>query len=282
MRIGLIDCGGTTTDIAFVKGNQVIRNNIEGFNPLTTSWEDFFLKLNQGINTIPICDRLDVYVSGYIDDSNDDMIKKQLQVKFETNTDNINIYSDLMAVSHAYYSAKSILAGIIGTGSNLAFYDGHQLFQNNPSLGFILGDEGGGVDLGKRLVRSYFYRELDDELQKKMEQSFNLDRTKFLSEIYSNVAMARNTLAAFVPFIYSHREHPQLLSIVESGFESYIQKRLLRELQGRSVDLIGFCGSVAYLFRNILERRIAKHTDIAVRICKSPLDELIKKHLHHT
>ncbi|MCK7533359.1 MAG: hypothetical protein MZV63_21170 [Marinilabiliales bacterium] len=46
------------------------------------------------------------------------------------------------------------IACIIGTGSNSCYYDGREIASNVPPLGYILGDEGGGAVIGRKLVSS--------------------------------------------------------------------------------------------------------------------------------
>ena len=51
-----------------------------------------------------------------------------------------------------FVGAKLGIAVILGTGSNVGLYDGKQLVKTVGGLGYVLGDEGSGVHLGKDIV----------------------------------------------------------------------------------------------------------------------------------
>ena len=61
----------------------------------------------------------------------------------------VMVYSDLLAAARSLLKNEGII-GILGTGSNLAKYNGDSVIPFSTSLGYILGDEGSGNALGKR------------------------------------------------------------------------------------------------------------------------------------
>ena len=61
----------------------------------------------------------------------------------------VEVYSDLMAAARALCGHEAGIACILGTGANSCLYDGEQIVQNTPALGYILGDEGIGSVLGR-------------------------------------------------------------------------------------------------------------------------------------
>ena len=78
-----------------------------------------------------------------------------------------NVYPDTLAACHALFGRNAGVACILGTGSNACVYDGEKITQSIVSLGFMLGDEGSGCHIGKRIVHDYFYgKRLSDLLKK--------------------------------------------------------------------------------------------------------------------
>ena len=58
------------------------------------------------------------------------------------------------------------IVGILGTGSNSSLFDGNNIEKNVSPLGFILGDEGSGASMGKRLVADCLKNQLPESLNK--------------------------------------------------------------------------------------------------------------------
>ena len=72
-----------------------------------------------------------------------------------TNTP-IHVEGDLLGAARAMWGTGPGRILIVGTGMNAAHYDGEGLSVSIPSLGYILGDEGSGADIGKVLLRDAF------------------------------------------------------------------------------------------------------------------------------
>ena len=54
----------------------------------------------------------------------------------------IEIRSDMLGAARSLLGHSDGIAGIPGTGANTCLYDGAEIIDNVPALGFILGDEG--------------------------------------------------------------------------------------------------------------------------------------------
>ena len=64
----------------------------------------------------------------------------------------IEVYSDMVGAACGLLGEEKGVACILGTGANSCLWSGKEIEKNVPALGFILGDEGSGAVLGKRLV----------------------------------------------------------------------------------------------------------------------------------
>ncbi|MDR0799821.1 MAG: ATPase, partial [Dysgonamonadaceae bacterium] len=67
-------------------------------------------------------------------------------------SDTIEVHSDMLAAAHSLSRKEEGIVCILGTGSNSCHYDGEKIIDNVYSLGYVLGDEGSGAVLGKKLV----------------------------------------------------------------------------------------------------------------------------------
>ena len=72
----------------------------------------------------------------------------------------VAVESDLSGAARALCGHTKGIACILGTGSNSCEYDGEKIVSNVSPLGYILGDEGSGAVLGKRLVGDCLKKQL--------------------------------------------------------------------------------------------------------------------------
>ena len=75
---------------------------------------------------------------------------------------------------------------ILGTGSNSCLYDGKNIYENAPSLGFIAGDEASGNYFGKKIISLYFNKMLPKNLIKIFEDNYEHDINVINQKIYNN------------------------------------------------------------------------------------------------
>src|SRR4051812_46609260 len=76
----------------------------------------------------------------------------------------IEVEHDLTGAARALCGNRKGIVVILGTGSNSGYYNGKKIIRNSPGLGYVLGDEGSGAYLGKKVLQHYLYKTFDDEL----------------------------------------------------------------------------------------------------------------------
>ena len=185
------------------------------------------------------------------------------------------VNSDMLGVARALCGHESGIACILGTGSNTCFYDGTEITKNVPSLGFILGDEGSGSVLGKLFV-NYLYKGLLGEIIKqKFEHSFDLDTGKVIERVYRQPYPNR-FLASFAPFIYEHHHDERVYQLIFANFDALFKHCLMQ--YDYQYHPIHFCGSIAWFFREILEKVAVSHQFTIGTIERSPLEGLVRYH----
>ena len=87
----------------------------------------------------------------------------------------------MLGAARAASGSKPSIIGILGTGSNSCLYDGEKIADQIPSLGYLLSDEGSGNHIGKLLIKSYFYREMENVDSAAFERQFAVKEKKFCS-----------------------------------------------------------------------------------------------------
>lgn len=207
------------------------------------------------------------------------------------------VYPDTLGACHALFGNNPGVACILGTGSNACVYDGVNITQSVVSLGFMLGDEGSGCHIGKRIVHDYFYCIMPEDLRAKFDAKYHLDREVFLKKVYQGEQPSRY-LAEFSIFASENIDNQYIIDTVGECFEEFINTSFRLERnetscngeilfskkhtgkEGFSASLemttCGFVGSIAFTFKGILLQVLENHNIKCSKILKSPMDGLIE------
>ena len=191
----------------------------------------------------------------------------------------VHAYSDLLGAARSVFPTGSGIACILGTGSNSAVIADGELTDNIPPLGYILGDEGSGSALGKRLIGDMLKRLLPSCLWDEWQAATGCDYAGLVQAVYRRPE-ANKFLASQTRFIREHIDVPGMRAMVVEEFGRFLDRNVLRYPHARHLP-IGFVGSLAEVFRAELE---AAATDRGLRIDKiitRPLQGLIEYHTTH-
>ena len=176
----IADSGSSKTDWSLIDGDKISQFECVGLNPYII--DNSTIISNISALNVPFLKIREVYFygAGCASSEQSTTIHSLLQALFKHAR--ISVNSDLLAAAHALLKDKSGTIGILGTGSNIAHFDGKNIQLLNTSMGYLLGDEGSGNALGKRLLKAYFKNELDDDLC----HMINLDKSSVLYQLYDN------------------------------------------------------------------------------------------------
>ncbi len=197
----------------------------------------------------------------------------QMAVKSVFKDAEVEVYSDMVGAARALLQHSEGVACILGTGSNSCLYDGEKFTKNVPALGFILGDEGSGAVLGKRLVADLLKDQLNDDLKQQFLKEYNLTQADIIDKVYRQPFPSR-FLASLSKFCADHIDNPIIYDLVYDHFQTFVT-RILKQYPSVPV---GFVGSIAYYYRDVLGKVLAdNHIEIA-DILQSPMPGLIEYH----
>lgn len=184
--------------------------------------------------------------------------------------------SDVKGACIALFGDEPGIACIIGTGSACCCWDGKTVKRATPAGGFILGDEGSGAYLGKKLVSDYIKGLLPAALDKEFRKRYGLTYPEIVKKVYKEAAPSR-FLAGFSLFLADFRNHPYVKNLIREGFEEFLSRNVMQYDTQHSK--VGFVGSVAFAYSDILERVCGTARLRVCKIVQSPIDELVKYHL---
>ncbi len=187
-----------------------------------------------------------------------------------------DVTSDLLAAARSLFGANKGIACILGTGSNSCLYDGEKIVSQIPSLGYVLGDEGSGAALGKRLVGDAFKNQLPENIRDKFLEKYNLTLPGILENVYRRPA-PNKFLASLVPFISENLWNPYIYSLVLEELTQFVKRNVAMYPGAHSLD-VSFSGSIAFHFDKILREAAASQGYRVTAVQEGPMEGLINFH----
>ena len=188
----------------------------------------------------------------------------------------INIASDLLGAARSLFGQRKGIACILGTGSNSCLYDGKTIVSQIPSLGYILGDEGSGAALGKRLVSDAFKNQLPETIREKFLETYGLTLSGILDNIYRNPS-PNKFLASLVPFLYENLWNPYIYSLVLKELTEFVRRNVAMYPGAHTLEL-SFTGSIAFHFAKILREAAQSLGYRLTSVTETPMEGLLNFH----
>ncbi|MCQ2335196.1 MAG: ATPase [Paludibacteraceae bacterium] len=185
----------------------------------------------------------------------------------------VMVESDMVGAAIGVLGHESGVACILGTGANSCFFDGGKIVKNVPALGYILGDEGSGAVLGKRLVSDLLKNQLGDELREQFLAEYGLTNADIIEKVYRQ-PFPNRFLASLSRFCADHMDNEKIAKLVYEHFD-YFAKRILWQYEKSP---IGFVGSIAYYYQDVLKQVLKDNGYECGKILKSPMDGLKEYH----
>ncbi len=216
------------------------------------------------------------YGSGVANEAMKDVIRTCLRERIGVHP-HIQVNDDLLGVARALFQDQSGIACILGTGSNSGIYQEGEILDKVPALGYSLGDEGSGTDIGKRLVNALHKRNMSDELRETIISEEGLNMDQILENVYQK-PHANRYLASLTKIATKHIDKPEIQEIITQAFEDFILKNISKYDNYNSMD-IGFAGSVAHHFKEILLEVLQKQNLKCNQIIATPIEGLVKYHV---
>lgn len=274
MNILIADSGATKADWLLVKNAEILHYySGKGISPVFQSQQEILEEL--GKHVFSEFEKWDIeviyfYGSGCTGE-NIPIIKSALSLSFAIS--NIKVYSDLIAAAHSLCGDKPGIACILGTGSNSCEWDGEAIVKQISPLGFILGDEGSGAYMGKKLLGDALKNRLSEGLKEKLLKKYELTPAIIIDKVYRQPYPSR-FLASLSPFIKENISDESVRRIVTESFNEFFERNVM-QYNFKKYD-VSFVGSIALQYSDLLHET-AKGKEIKIgQIIKSPMDGLIE------
>ena len=285
----IIDAGSTKMEWILLNGKEVkARFTTEGFNPnyaerkclenIINLVETRFIAspavklLFSRRDESASLQTIHYYGTGCSSEQNCQIIKDIFQNHFRNAETKVS--HDLVAACHAVLGHEKGIACILGTGSNSCLYDGENIVENAVSLGYLVGDEGSGMHIGKEMMRAYFYGFMPEDLRRQFDATYHLELKDFIKQLY-HVEQPSKYLASFAKFAGEHQNEPFVHDLVKGCFKAFIEAFILRYKDCKSLK-ISFIGSVAFHFQDILKGSLMEYGLTLGEIMQAPAEGLIR------
>ena len=278
MSIKLIcDSGSTKAEWCLLNGKSKKIVTTQGLSPyfLTTQQIQQIIakELMPKIKNI-IIDEVFFYGTGCSNPENVKSVKKAISLVFSKAK--VTVDHDLMGAAKALCGSNKGIACILGTGSNSCFYNGKKIVKNSPGLGYVLGDEGSGAYLGKKLIQYFLYKTFDEDLMDRFNAKYATNSVDILNHVYKQ-PLPNRYLASFVPFLIENRGHYMIENIIEDAFNDFFFNHIYKYRESWQMP-INFVGSVAFGFKDVLKEMCNAYELQLGIVIKKPMDGLIKYH----
>jgi N-acetylglucosamine kinase-like BadF-type ATPase len=270
------DSGSTKTDwLLQLSSGEVKQFRTAGLNPyFLTEKEIVKILQEQAAELIAYAaDVKEIYFFGAGCSSPDrhEIVSNAISVLF---TDSyISVDSDLLGCAYATCGHEKGFCCVLGTGSNISFFDGEDIHAGQHGLGFVLGDEGGGTWFGKALITDFLYGKMPAEISSKFDELYQLDKQKVIKYVYQT-PNANSYLASFSKFLSTIRDTSYAQGLIQKGLTDFIETNI-KWYPNYHDFKCHFVGSIAYIFTDEL-KAVCKLNDIHVgKIIRQPIHDLL-------
>ncbi|RQO67456.1 N-acetylglucosamine kinase [Pedobacter sp. KBW06] len=265
------DSGSSKTDWMGYSPEETISFSTQGINPYFLNAHDIFKLFSKKKEIAAYADKVkEIYFFGAGCSSPDkvEVISNGISSFFTQAY--VSVEHDLIGSAYATCGDQKGLTCILGTGSNISYYDGKNVHSGAHGLGYVLGDEGSGTFFGRKLITSYLYGNMPLELSVKFAQDYQIDKETVVTNLYQK-SSPNTYLASISRFMAEHTEHPFILNILREGFQEFVDSNIKDYANYKSLDC-HFVGSIAFYYRDVL-REVCLSNQVKVgKIYQKPIE----------
>jgi glucosamine kinase len=186
----------------------------------------------------------------------------------------ISVDSDLLGSAYATCGHAKGFCCVLGTGSNISFFDGENIYEGKHGLGFVLGDEGSGSWFGKVLVTDFLYGNMPGVISEQFYNQYQIDKEVIIKNVYQKSG-ANSYLASFGMFLSQIQSTAYGHAVIKKGLSEFIENCIKSYPDYHDFNC-HFVGSIAFHFSDEL-RELCQESGVHVgKIIKKPIRDLLE------
>ncbi len=266
----------TRTDWALVEGAEIVEHAYTtGLNPYFQSRREISHSIRLELPEVFFRRKLEhvyFYGAGCADTEKCKIMESSLVAQFKTP---VTVESDLLGAARGLLVREPGLACILSTGSNSCLYNGLEIEKTVAPLGFILGDEGSGAYMGKRMIADMLKGLAPRDLTEAFFEKNNVTPNMLLDEVYSN-KLPSKLLSQYSVFLRENLDNSYCYRLVYNAFMEFFTRNII------SYDYTGiplsFVGSVCVMYQPILLKVASDFGAQIKKIIRNSMPGLVAYH----
>ena len=272
----IADSGATKTEWCLLNGRKkrlILTQGMSTYFLTATEIKELLIKeLTPKIRTA--VNEIHFYGTGLFDPANKKIMQKVFREIFPEATASIN--DDITAAARALCGDQKGIACNLGTGTFSCYYNGKKIVKSRPGPGYVLGDEGSGAYLGKKVLQYYLYEIFDEDLKYLFDKKYNTNRAEILQNVYRKPFPSRY-LASFALFLAENRGHYMVENILEDGLNDFFFYHLIKYPEIWRLP-VNFVGGIAFGFKDVLQQLCDNYEFDLGKVIKRPMEGLVDFH----
>ena len=185
----------------------------------------------------------------------------------------ISVDSDLLGCAYATCGYEKGICCVMGTGSNISFFDGESIHDGQHGLGFVLGDEGAGTWFGKAMITDFLYGNMPADISERFDKAYGINKEIVIKNVYQK-PNANTYLATFSKFVSEIKTTPYGQALLEKGLLEFIESNIKSYPEYHKYKC-HFVGSIAYFFSEELTALCHQQGVKTGKIIKQPINDLM-------
>jgi N-acetylglucosamine kinase-like BadF-type ATPase len=240
----IAESGGTKTDWRLLWGGEVLAHQGVGLNPSHHPHGQLAERVGASLGPIQdLAQNAQVFFYGAGLESEAPRAAINAALDQALRPLRLELGTDLLAAARAAAGDSPALVCILGTGSNAARYDGNIIVAQRGGHGWLIGDFGSGVDLGRRFLLAALEGKLEASAATAFEVNLGMSPMTFRAAVYADPYPAQR-LSSLMPLVVSLRNEPEGAALIAEGFDAFLEHDIL-PLGGAALPLV-CVGSVAH------------------------------------
>ena len=277
----IADSGSTKTDWVCISedGKRRIDFKSLGYNPNYITGDEIRGDILKNIpENFPIDEVKEIYFYGAgVTELQYDFMRGVLKSVFPL-AETVFIAMDLLAAARALLGRESGFAAILGTGTNSCLYDGEKITLNIDSLGFILGDEGSGGYIGKKLICDFIRGDMPQDVREEVSRLVGKTGDEIIDQVYTK-PFPNSYCAQFCKYVGDNRHRNQYFHDLMLGAFKDFFKAIVSHYPEYAKYKLNCVGSVGYFYQDLLSEAAKEYGMELGAIMRAPMEGLIRYHI---
>ena len=280
MRL-IVETGSFGTEWAVIDNEKVVNTaETEVINPFLQTRREISRLVRLNLPEIFFhrkYEKIFYYGSGCGTEERKKRVEASLIAQFRSH---VVVDSTLLATARGILQDQEGIACVLGNHSGSCHYNGKEITASVLSGGYLLGDEGSAIVLGRMFLADVLKNMAPRELILDFYQQYSVSANNLQNLVYEQKE-PDVFLASVTSFLKNYQENPYVKELMVKNFRDFFT-RCVQQYEG--YQQLPFCavGHMAYYFMPLLKEVAEEYGTTLVKAVElTPMEGLLKYHLEH-